>query len=125
VDRREALLLSSQAHRDLEAHRRLHDMRRTVALLAGSVPADLRGRPEVAAALAEASESAVTVVHMAQRPENEGIGMSLYDFSAAALRRRGEAGAQDMAEALRLIEETAPTLREPGFRIHKIGGDAG
>jgi NTE family protein len=98
------LLFSGQSRLILEGRRREHRLRAMIGRLAARLPPALRDDPEVAAVLAEGRAHSATVLHLPYRaPAGEPDFQKTFDFSRAALAGRWEAGARDMAAALRTL----------------------
>ena len=95
------LLFGNQSRRLLEGFERERRLRGLVARLGSLVPDEVRGRPEVAAILAEGCPQPGEVVFLSYRAglEEAGLGKTL-DFSTATVTDRWEAGMAQMRAAL-------------------------
>jgi NTE family protein len=63
----------------------------------------------------------VTVLHLSYRAPADEVAEKPFDFSPATLAERWDAGALDMAEALRTLARVQKAAtRAPGLAIHAI-----
>ena len=108
------LILANQTHCALEACRREYELRAELARLAARLPPELRD-PDAAE---EGAAGTARVLFMSYHapPDEAGSGR-MYDFSRRTLLDRWEAGALDMAEALRVL---AAEGAGPGLDIRVI-----
>ena len=116
------LAFGGQTRRILEGRGREHRLRALLGRLAGRLPPELRGDPEVASILAEAESGggSATVVCLTRRsaPDEAHPG-GAFDFSPATLADRWEAGARGMREALRRFGG-APRPGARGLAVHEV-----
>jgi NTE family protein len=121
VARRRDLIFANQSRKSMEAHQREHRLRAMIGRLDGRMPAELRNDPELASVLAEGIARAVTVLHLSYRAPADEVAEKPFDFSPATLAERWDAGALDMAEALRTLARVQKAAtRAPGLAIHAI-----
>jgi NTE family protein len=113
------LILANQTHWNLEACRREYELRAELGRLAARLPPELRRDSD--AALTEGATRAARVLFMSYHaPPDEAGAERMYDFSRRTLLDRWEAGALDMAEALRVLAAESAGERRPGLTIRAI-----
>jgi NTE family protein len=113
---------SSRSAREIAALRRNHDLRRMIALLGERVPAAQRRDADIRKCLAEASNATMTILHLVHEGSAEALAGKMADFSAAALRRRWQAGESDVATSLAHPLWLAPPPRRLGVVVHELRG---
>ena len=104
------------------AQRRDHDLRRMIALLGERVPAAQRRDADIRKCLAEASDATMTILHLVHEGSAEALAGKMADFSPAALRRRWQAGENDVATSLAHPLWLAPPPRRLGVVVHELRG---
>ena len=121
--RRMDLMYSSQTQLGLKSFEREARLRALINQLGARLPPDLQEDPEIAAVLGEGRARSATVLYLSYRAPDEEAGYEKpFDVSRATMSDRWQAGARDMAEALRTLTQVRkdggpPT---PGARVHKI-----
>lgn len=113
---------STRSAREIAALRRNHDLRRMIALLGERVPAAQRRDADIRKCLAEASDATMTILHLVHEGSAEALSAKMADFSAAALRRRWQAGETDVATSLAHPLWLAPPPRRLGVVVHELRG---
>lgn len=111
----------NQTERLLEGQRRALRLRAALRRVAARLPAAAWDDPSLAAALAEgAGPAAATVLRIGYhaRPEEAGPG-KLFDFSAASLAARWQAGEAGLRAALARLAG-APPGTEEGLTVHEV-----
>nr|WP_246215846.1 patatin-like phospholipase family protein [Microvirga makkahensis] len=99
VARRQELLFANQSRWFLEAHAREDRVRSALRVVAGLIPDEVRNRPEIKTALAEADRPDMRLVTIAGDPDPE-TGNWFYDYSEQAIRTRWQAGEAKARAAL-------------------------
>ena len=95
------LAFGNQTRRILEGRQREHRLRSLIGRMAAHLPDDVRGIPEVAAALAEGRTDRATVAVVAYRAGLDEAGLlKVFDFSRATLADRWRAGEAAMRDAV-------------------------
>ncbi|MGE5268570.1 MAG: DUF3734 domain-containing protein [Thiohalocapsa sp.] len=112
----------SRSAREIAALRRHHDLRRMVALLGERLPTALRNEADIRKCLAEASEATMTILHLVHEGNADGLAAKMADFSPEALRRRWQAGENDVATSLAHPLWLAPPPRRLGVVVHEMRG---
>jgi NTE family protein len=112
----------SRTARAIAAMRRIYDLRRRVALLGERLPPAVRGELDIRRCLAEASNATMTILHLVHEGNAAGLAEKMADFSAAALRRRWQAGESDVAMSLAHPLWLAPPPRIAGIVLHEVRG---
>jgi NTE family protein len=112
----------SRSAREIAALRRNHDLRRMIALLGERVPPALRADSDVKKCLAEASEATMTILHLVHEGSADELAGKAADFSAEAVRRRWQAGENDVATSLAHPLWLAPPPRRLGVVVHELRG---
>ncbi|MFI4948665.1 MAG: DUF3734 domain-containing protein [Alphaproteobacteria bacterium] len=112
----------SRSAREIAAVRRNHDLRRMIALLGERVPPALRGDSEIKKCLAEASLATMTILHLVHEGSADDLALKAVDFSADAVRRRWQAGEDDVATSLAHPLWLAPPPRRLGVVVHQLRG---
>jgi NTE family protein len=112
----------SRSAREILALRRNHDLRRMIALLGERVPPAARGESDVRKCLAEASEATMTILHLVHEGSADELAGKATDFSAEAVRRRWQAGEDDVATSLAHPLWLAPPPRRLGVVVHELRG---
>jgi len=113
---------SSRSAREIAALRRNHDLRRMIALLGERMPAAQRRDPDIRKCLGEASEATMTILHLVHEGNAEELAPKIVDFSPDALRRRWQAGENDVATSLAHPMWLAPPPRRLGVVVHELRG---
>ena len=112
----------SRSAREIAALRRNHDLRRMIALLGERVPPALRGESDIKKCLAEASLATMTILHLVHEGSADELHGKAADFSAEAVRRRWQAGENDVATSLTHPLWLAPPPRRLGVVVHELRG---
>jgi len=112
----------SRTAREIGTMRRIHDLRRRVALLGERLPPAMRSELDIRRCLAEASEVTMTILHLVHESNATGLAEKMTDFSAAALLRRWKAGEKDVAASLAHPLWLAPPPRISGAVVHEMRG---
>ena len=102
--------------------RRIHDLRRRIALLGERLPPALRGDVEIRRCLSEASDATMTILHLVHEGNAADLMAQMADFSKAALMRRWHAGETDIATSLAHPMWLAPPPRRLGVVVHEVRG---
>jgi NTE family protein len=113
---------SSRTAREIRAMRRIHDLRRRMALLGECLPPGMRDELDIRRCLAEASEATMTILHLVHEGNVVGLAEKTTDFSAAALMRLWKAGESDIAASLAHPLWLAPPPRIAGAVVHEMRG---
>ena len=111
----------SRAAREIAAVRRVHDLRRMIALLGERLPPAARDL-DIRKCLAEASDSTTTILHLVHEGNAADLAAKMADFSAGALLRRWQAGEKDVATSLAHPLWLAPPPRLAGVVVHEVRG---
>jgi NTE family protein len=112
----------SRSAREIAALRRNHDLRRMIALLGERVPRAQRSDADIRKCLGEASEATMTILHLVHEGSAEELAGKAADFSADAVRRRWQAGENDVATSLAHPLWLAPPPRRLGVVVHELRG---
>ena len=112
----------SRSARDIAAMRRVHDLRRMIALLGERLPPAARGDVEIRRCLSEASNATMTILHLVHEGNGADLPAKMQDFSAAAVARRWKAGESDVATSLTHPRWLAPPSRLYGVVVHEVRG---
>jgi NTE family protein len=112
----------SRSARDIAALRRNHDLRRMIALLGERLPASTRSDVDVRKCLAEASDATMTILHLVHEINATDLAVRMSDFSPVSLRRRWQAGENDVATGLAHPRWLAPPPRRLGVVVHELRG---
>ncbi len=112
----------SRSAREIAALRRNHDLRRMIALLGERVPPALRGDTDIKKCLAEASLATMTILHLVHEGDADELAGAMADFSSEAVRRRWQAGENDVATSLAHPLWLAPPPRRLGVVVHELRG---
>ncbi|HEX6977682.1 MAG TPA: patatin-like phospholipase family protein [Alphaproteobacteria bacterium] len=119
--RRLDLIFSNQARRSLDFHQQVYRLRHMIARLGARLPPGVRMEAEMAPVLREGYDHRMTVLYLSHRAPADAPGDKTFDFSAAALAERWNAGALDMTAALRTLADLPnPSSRPPGLTVHQI-----
>jgi NTE family protein len=98
---------------------REHRLRSDLNRIARKLPPEAAHHPEIASLLEKAKSSGLLVLHLGYRaPAHEAGPEKAFDFSRASLEHRWNAGAADMAEAIRVATDARPYNN--GLSIHTI-----
>ena len=112
----------SRSARDIASMRRIHDLRRMIALLGERLPSALRGDIEIRRCLAEASNATMTILHLVHEGSPADLAAKMRDFSPGAVQRRWKAGESDVATSLTHPRWLAPPSRLSGVVVHEVRG---
>lgn len=112
----------SRTAREIAAMRRIHDLRRRIALLGERLPATLRGDLDIRRCLSEASDATMTILHLVHEGNAVDFVAKMADYSSAAVARRWKAGESDIATSLAHPRWLAPPPRLSGVVIHEVRG---
>jgi NTE family protein len=112
----------SRAAREIAAVRRVHDLRRMIALLGERLPGAMRGDADIRKCLAEASNATITILHLVQETSAADLAAKMADFSPSALQKRWHAGENDVATGLAHPLWLAPPPRRLGVVVHEVRG---
>jgi NTE family protein len=112
----------SRTAREIGTMRRIHDLRRRMALLGECLPPVMRSELDIRRCLAEASEATMTILHLVHEGHASGLAEKTTDFSAAALMRCWQAGESDVAASLAHPLWLAPPPRIAGAVVHEMRG---
>jgi NTE family protein len=112
----------SRSARDIASMRRIHDLRRMIALLGERLPSALRGDIEIRRCLAEASNATMTILHLVHEGSAADLGGKIRDFSPGAVARRWKAGESDVVTSLTHPRWLAPPSRLSGVVVHEVRG---
>src|SRR5262249_9867746 len=112
----------SRSARDIAALRRNHDLRPMIALLCERLPQAMRSDVDVRKCLAEASNATMTILHLVHEVNAADLAARMSDFSPASLRRRWQAGENDVATGLANPRWLAPPPRRLGVVVHELRG---
>jgi NTE family protein len=112
----------SRTAREIAAMRRVHDLRRRIALLGERVPPSMRGDVDIRRCLSEASHTTMTILHLVHEVSGTDLAIKTADFSSAALTRRWRAGESDIATSLAHPRWLAPPPRLSGIIVHEVRG---
>jgi NTE family protein len=112
----------SRSARDIASMRRIHDLRRMIALLGERLPSALRGDIEIRRCLAEASNATMTILHLVHEGSPADLAAKMRDFSPGAVERRWKAGESDVATSLTHPRWLAPPSRLSGVVVHEVRG---
>ena len=111
------IVFGNQTHQVLEAYRREHHLRTTIAELTGRLPAELRDAPDVARLVADGRTSATTILHLGYRAAADVAGVQkAFGFAEATLAEHWRAGERDLQAALCWLD-AAP---KSGLSIHAV-----
>jgi NTE family protein len=112
----------SRSARDIASMRRIHDLRRMIALLGERLPSALRGDIEIRRCLSEASDATMTILHLVHEGSAADLSAKMRDFSSGAVARRWKAGESDVATSLTRPRWLAPPSRLSGVVVHELRG---
>jgi NTE family protein len=112
----------SRSAREIAAVRRVHDLRRMIALLGERLPAALRGDVDIRKCLARGSDATMTILNLVHEGIAADLGGKMSDFSAGAVLRRWQAGEKDVATSLAHPLWLAPPPRLTGVVVHEVRG---
>jgi NTE family protein len=112
----------SRTAREIAAMRRVHDLRRRIALLGERVPPSMRSDADIRRCLSEASHATMTILHLVHEVNGIDLAVKGADFSSAALTRRWRAGENDIATSLAHPRWLAPPPRLSGIVVHEVRG---
>jgi NTE family protein len=112
----------SRSARDIAAMRRVHDLRRMIALLGERLPPAARGEVEIRRCLSEASNATMTILHLVHEGNGADLPAKMQDFSAPVVARRWKAGESDVATSLTHPRWLAPPSRLSGVVVHEVRG---
>ena len=112
----------SRSARDIASMRRIHDLRRMIALLGERLPSALRGDIEIRRCLVEASNATMTILHLVHEGNAADLAAKMRDFSPGAVARRWKAGESDVATSLTHPRWLAPPSRLSGVVVHEVRG---
>jgi len=112
----------SRSARDIAAMRRVHDLRRMIALLGERLPPGSRGDVEIRRCLSEASNATVTILHLVHEGNGADLPAKMRDLSPASVARRWKAGESDVATSLAHPRWLAPPSRLSGVVVHEVRG---
>lgn len=112
----------SRTAREITVMRRVHDLRRRIALLGDRLPATLRSDLDIRRCLSEASNATMTVLHLVHEGNAADFAAKIADFSSAAVARRWKAGESDIATSLAHPRWLAPPPRLSGIVVHELRG---
>jgi NTE family protein len=117
--RRWDLLFGNQTRRVLKRLEREHRLRSDLNRIARKLPPETAHHPEIASLLEKIKSSGLLVLHLGYHaPAHEAGPEKAFDFSRASLEHRWNAGAADMAEAVRVATDARPYNN--GLSIHNI-----
>jgi NTE family protein len=111
----------SRSARDIASMRRIHDLRRMIALLGERLPSALRDI-EIRRCLSEASNATMTILHLVHEGNAADFTAKMADFSSAAVTRRWRAGESDIGTSLAHPRWLAPPPRLSGIVVHEVRG---
>jgi NTE family protein len=112
----------SRSARDIAAMRRVHDLRRMIALLGERLPSASRGDVEIRRCLSEASNATMTILHLVHEGSAADLAAKMRDFSPGAVARRWKAGESDVSTSLTHPRWLAPPSRLSGVVVHEVRG---
>ena len=112
----------SRSARDIAAMRRVHDLRRMIALLGERLPPASRGDVEIRRCLSEASNATMTILHLVHEGNGTDLPAKTRDFSPSAVARRWKAGESDVSTSLTHPRWLAPPSRLSGVVVHEVRG---
>lgn len=112
----------SRTAREIAAMRRVHDLRRRIALLGERLPAALHSDADVRRCLSEASDATMTILHLVHEGNAEDLSAKMGDFSSNSVTRRWRAGESDIATSLAHPRWLAPPSRLSGIVVHEVRG---
>lgn len=112
----------SRTAREIATLRRVHDLRRRIALLGERVPLPLLGDADVRRCLSEASHTTMTILHLVHEVDAADLAVKTADFSSAALIRRWRAGESDIGTSLAHPRWLAPPPPLSGIIVHEVRG---
>jgi NTE family protein len=112
----------SRTAREIAAMRRVHDLRRRIALLGERIAPAMRSDVDIRRCLSEASHTTMTILHLVHEVDGAEFAVKTADFSPAALTRRWRAGENDTATSLAHPRWLAPPPRFSGIVVHEMRG---
>jgi NTE family protein len=112
----------SRTAREIAAMRRIHDLRRRIALLGERLPPALRGDIDIRRCLSEASNATMTILHLVHEGNSADFAAKMADFTSAAVVRRWKAGESDIGTSLAHPRWLAPPPRLSGIVVHEVRG---
>lgn len=118
VDAREKdIRFSSRTRAVTDTLRERHEMHHRIRALAAMLPASRRAQPQVQAMLADARDTAITLVHLIYRGDDAGASAKDFEFSRAAMLAHWRAGHADMAHSLRELAAAPRANGQESFRV--------
>jgi NTE family protein len=112
----------SRSAREIAALGRNHDLRRMIGFLGERLPPAQRGEADIRKCLGEASQATMTLLHLVHEGSAAGLSGKIGDFSLVALRRRWQAGENDVQTSLAHPRWLAPPPRRLGVVVHEMRG---
>jgi len=112
----------SRTAREIAAMRRVHDLRRRIALLGERIPPPLLSEFDIRRCLSEASETTMTILHLVHEVDGADLAAKSADLSSAALMRRWRAGESDIGTSLGHPRWLAPPPPLSGIVVHELRG---
>jgi NTE family protein len=112
----------SRSVREIAALGRNHDLRRMIGFLGERLPPVQRGEADIRKCLGEASQATMTLLHLVHEGSAAGLAGKIGDFSLVALRRRWQAGENDVQTSLAHPRWLAPPTRRLGVVVHEMRG---
>jgi len=122
-ERAKDIRYSSRSELVAEAMCELQTLRRELDALLAALPAELRDRPEVAAAARHRCRARITLARIVYRQKSWHTPSKDYDFSRTSIVEHWQAGAADMRRLLRARVFRERTLPERGVTTFDLDGE--
>jgi NTE family protein len=117
--RRKDIMYASRSDRSIEAHRKMHNLRRAIMALWDRLPPEAQKDPHLGELGNLGCVTTMHIVHLVHRSEADELASKDYEFSADSVREHKETGYRDALAMLANPTWLAPTPPDIGVVVHQ------
>jgi NTE family protein len=117
--RRKDIMYASRSERSIEAHRKMHNLRRAIMALWDKLPPEAQKDPHLSELGDLGCVTTMHIVHLVHRNEPDELACKDYEFSAHSIREHREAGYRDALARLANPTWFEPVPPDVGVVVHE------